>query len=493
MHVSRRLRIRSFATFASSLSSVSLILISLVLTCSQPASAIPAFARKYGLRCSACHESWPMLNYFGQKFKDNGYQLMNDRDAPIWQNPGYWPVTFRITPIWHRLSTNENADTYSTVGGVSTVTGTAIERITSTGFDLSGLDFHTGGTLEKNISFYVLPSSDSTGSFHFETVMGRLDNLFGSSWLNLKLGRFELDNLLSEKRILTLTGEGGIYQTYHFIPVGDGNIFGQIGDNQLGMEYLGHSADDRTRVSAALISSNDGNVNLTLGSNSYTGFFTASQAFDAGKLGVERLGFYAMYGEAATYYRTSGGIPIPGSGVGNKSFSREGFVGQLYFTHHFDVLIVTQHGEDNAWFGQGYGNAIATDGNGGVTCTTPTGCPPNNTPGTTLPAGARAPSWNGATFEAHYVYSPQLIFIGRYELERMSQQSTVGLASNLGNISNYTIGYRYNPFMTSRAGFAWHNEFDLFHQNGTGPTSPVTGTPTNLTISELLLGFDFDF
>jgi hypothetical protein len=437
-----------------------------------------------------------MLNYFGQKFKDNGYQLMNDRDAPIWQNPGYWPVTFRITPIWHRVSTNENVDTYSTAGGVSAISGTAIERVTSTGFDLSGLDFHTGGTLEKNISFYLLPSSDPTGAFHFESVMARLDNVFGSSWLNVKLGRFELDNLLSEKRILTLTGAGGVYQTYHFIPVGDGNIFGQIGDNQLGVEYLGHSADDRTRVSAALISSNDGNVNLTLGSNSYTGFFTGSQAFDAGKLGVERLGFYAMVGDAATYYRTSGGIPIPGSGVGNKSFSREGFVGQFYFGPHFDLQVVTQHGQDNAWFGQGYGNAVATDGNGGTTCVgTPgsMGCPPDNTPGTTLPAGAQAPSWNGATFEAHYVYSPQLIFIGRYELERMSQQSTVGLASNLGNITNYTIGYRYNPFMTSRAGFAWHNEFDLFHQNGTGPTSPITGGATNLTISELLIGFDFDF
>ena len=57
------------------------------------AHALPAFARKYGLRCSACHESWPMLNYFGQKFKDNGYQLMNDRDAPIWQNASYWPIT----------------------------------------------------------------------------------------------------------------------------------------------------------------------------------------------------------------------------------------------------------------------------------------------------------------------------------------------------------------------------------------------------------------
>src|SRR5579863_7531453 len=82
-----------------------LILVFLALSSSQNANALPAFARKYGLRCSACHESWPMLNYFGQKFKDNGYQLMNDRDAPIWQNPGYWPVTFRITPIWHRVST----------------------------------------------------------------------------------------------------------------------------------------------------------------------------------------------------------------------------------------------------------------------------------------------------------------------------------------------------------------------------------------------------
>src|SRR5580693_3995074 len=201
--------LRSTFRFATSFAAVALVLASVVLTCSQPAHALPAFARKYGLRCSACHESWPMLNYFGQKFKDNGYQLMNDRDAPIWQNPGYWPVTFRIVPIWHRVSTGKVVvDTYS--AGSTTPTGSSIQRVTSNGFDLSGLDFHTGGTLEKNFSFYVLPSSDATASFHFETVMARLDNLFGSPWLNLKLGKFELDNLLSEKRILTLTGNGGI-------------------------------------------------------------------------------------------------------------------------------------------------------------------------------------------------------------------------------------------------------------------------------------------
>src|ERR1700690_2337128 len=94
-------------------SGVSLAFLFLVLSVSD-VHALPAFARKYGLPVSACHEAWPMLNYFGQKFKDNGYQLMNDRDAPIWQNPSYWPVTFRMTPIWHRVSTGKVlADTYS--------------------------------------------------------------------------------------------------------------------------------------------------------------------------------------------------------------------------------------------------------------------------------------------------------------------------------------------------------------------------------------------
>src|SRR5438270_2988563 len=86
-----------------------LLSVAFVVALSSSAHALPAFARKYGLRCSACHEAWPMLNYFGQKFKDNGYQLMNDRDSPIWQNPSYWPVTMRMTTFWHRESTNKVA------------------------------------------------------------------------------------------------------------------------------------------------------------------------------------------------------------------------------------------------------------------------------------------------------------------------------------------------------------------------------------------------
>jgi hypothetical protein len=489
--------VQSFATAA-------LGLIILFVSVTPSANALPAFARKYGLRCSACHESWPMLNYFGQKFKDNGYQLMNDRDAPIWQNPSYWPVTFRITPVWHSVTTkNVLIDNYA--GGVATGTS-ASQNIQSSGFDLSGLDFHTGGTLEKNFSFYVLPSSDPTASFHFETVMARLDNLLGTPWLNIKLGKFELDNLLSEKRILTLTANGGIYQLYHFIPAGDNNIFGQIGDNQLGLEVMGHSGNDRTRYSASLLSSSDGNVGLITGSNSYSGYFTASQAFDAGKLGVQRLGGYAMVGEAATYYRTAAGNYITGSGIANKGFTRAGFVGQFYFGPHVDVQVVTQYGSDNAWFGQGFGNPLLPN-NGSATCTAPSPtCPPNAPPGTTLPVGSLPPSWNGVLVEPHYVFSPQLIFIGRYETIHMSQQSngpgyvagvtgpnglTGTSPSDLGNISTYTLAVRWNPFMTSRAGFALHNEWNWKRQIGTGPMLGLS-TP-NATYTEFLSGFDFDF
>src|ERR1051326_771640 len=404
------------------------------------ANALPAFARKYGLRCSACHEAWPMLNYFGQKFKDNGYQLMNDRDAPIWQNPSYWPITLRITPFWHRESTDKVA--VDTAGG-----GTVNRQISSSGFDNSGLDILTGGTLDKNISFLLVPSSDETGAFHFESVNVRLDNLFHSPWMNVKFGKFELDNIVSEKRVVTLSSYGGSFNLYHFIPPGDGNIFGQMGNNQLGLEWMGHSFNDRTRLSAALFSSTDGNPDLSYGSNSYSAFFAGSHAFDVGKLGTDRVGFYAMVGEAPTTYLTSNTAPIPSSGIGNKTYHREGFVGLFYFGK-LDFQVVTQHGEDSAWFGQCYGDIV--DG--------ATGCTNNNVPGTVLPTTARAPTWNGAFVETHYVYNPQLIFIQRSEWVRMSQQANTTNPSNLGNIDNYVFGFRWMPIMTSRAGFAWHNE-----------------------------------
>jgi hypothetical protein len=438
---------------------------------------IPAFARKYDMPCSVCHDSWPRLSPFGQAFKDNGYQLGNERDSPIYQHPSYWPITFRITPGWHRESTNRVAVDGPTPGS------TVENKITTDGFDWSGLDFHTAGTLAKNISFYVLPSADSTGAFHFEAVFARLDNLFGSSWLNVKVGKFELDNLLSEKRILTLSNVGGEYQNYHFQPLvtpgGSGNAVAAetlyangIGDNQVGVEWMGHSKDDRTRVSAALVNSNDGQPNFTANNGaedfptgkSYNGFFAASQAFQIGSLGLQRVGGFAYIGETPTFFQaTQGGVGVAGSGIGNKNYYRFGLIGS-WFIKKFDATTMYFHGWDSAFLG-------------------------SNTPGNTpLPAGARAPTWNGALVEPHYTLSPRFIALGRYEAIRMSRQVFATNPANFGNIDVGTVGFRYYPFMSSRAGFAIHTEYSILRQRG---AAPISGS--DLATSSVLIGFDFAY
>jgi hypothetical protein len=453
------------------------LILAIVLGASRPTSALtlpavkvralPAFARKYGMPCSACHLGWPMLSPFGQAFKDNGYQLGNDRDAPIFQQPAYWPVTFRITPVWHRES--QNRTQVDGPGGPLTAEG----QVTTHGFDWTGLDFHTAGTLAKNVSFYVLPSSDNTGAFHFEAVWARLDNLFGSSWLNVKMGKFELDNLLSEKRILTLTSVSGTYANYHFQPlvspgnatnalITEGYTFG-IGDNQVGVELMGHSKNDRTRYSASLLSSNDGSPG-TPTSRGYDGYFAASQAFQAGSLGLQRVGAFAYIGQAPTFFQfTQGGAGVPGTGIGNKSFYRAGLIGQWYIKK-VDVTTMFFHGWDNAFLGS---NTAA------------------NSP---LPSGAQAPTWNGGLFETHYTLNPQLVLINRYEAIRMSRQVFATNPANFGNEDVLTFGYRYYPFISSRAGFAFHNEYAIMRQRGAAPVSGL-----DLTTSSLLLGFDFAF
>jgi hypothetical protein len=429
-----------------------------VLSTTQPSHAIPAFARKYGLPCSACHIGWPILNVFGQQFRDNGYQLGNDRDSPIYQNPAYWPITFRVTPNWHVESQNKVL-----------IDQTNTERtITTTGFDLSGLDIWTAGTLYKNISFSVLPSMAEGDAFHFENAWVRFDNLFKTPWMNLKFGKFELDMLLSQKRFLTLSNVGGFWYNYQFLPPGDSNGFGGIGDNQLGVELSGHSKNSYARYSIALLSSVDGNPGLTSAgqpgtARNYDVFANVNEGFQVKGLGVQRVGLYGYVGQSPTYFLTSGGTPVQAQGA--KSFSRVGAYGWWFFKD-LDIETLYMHGQDNVFLG----NNI----------------PANNPAG--LPPGAAGPSWNGGFVEAHYTVNPQLIFTGRYELVHMSRQANPANPSNLGNVDSFTVGYRWYPIMLSRAGLAFHNEYS---QAKTGNSSILT--MSDQTNRSVMVGFDFDY
>ncbi|MBV8206410.1 MAG: hypothetical protein JO041_06425 [Acidobacteria bacterium] len=443
---------------------------------SRPAMAIPAFARKYGLPCSACHEAWPKLNNFGQTFRDNGYQLGNDRDAPIYQNPSYFPSTVRITPQWHMENSGRTA--VDAVPGNASSGLVESRNIRSSGFDLSGFDLWTAGTVSKNISFLVLPSADATAAFHFESFWVRFDNLLGTHWLNLKVGKHELDLPVSEKRELTLSNDGANYQVYHFapgnplLPLGNGQVNGfGLGNNQLGLELSGHSHNSYTRYAFSLVSNTDGQPNLP-SSSGYDFYAHLSQAVELPHMGLQRFGVLGFRGVVPTYFQTANGAVISGSGAGDRSFYRAGAYG-IWYLGKFDLSTVFMHGQDSAFLATG-------------------------TPSTqVLPAGGRSATWNGGFAELHYNPNPQLVLVGRYELIRMAQQgfplgtlltNNHPLFARFGNIDNYVLGYRWYPIMISRGGLAWHQEYSWLRSLGTAPLSGL-----NVAGSSYMMGFDVAF
>jgi hypothetical protein len=429
-------------------------------------AAIPPFARKYGLACSACHTAWPELNAFGQRFKDNGYQLGNDRDSPIWVNPSYIPLGFRTTPQWRLESTtNQPVDL---VPGDPT-SGTEERTITQSGFDISGADFLMLGTLYKDITFGFVPTFEDGEGVGIEAAFVRFDNLFRSPWANLKVGKFELDNMLSEKRSLMLSSNGTFYQSYHFTPVGAfapgeraGAEFG-LGDNQLGAEWLAHSPNSYTRLSLAVLGGTDGTPGLPAG-KTYDGAVFFSQAFDAGRIGLQRVGVYGYAGRRPTAFETVGGEPVGGTGTENRSFYRVGAVGD-FFIGNFELLPLFMHGVDDK----------------------------------DLAGGTEDPAWNSGLLELHYYFSPQFVLTQRSEIVRMSQQTVPTLPDNTGDVDAFTVGARWYPFMFSRAGLAILGEVSYTKTIGTIPLSedgvgvPPLAPDTEVKSTSVLLGFDFDF
>jgi len=417
--------------------------------------AIPAFARKYNLACSACHTVWPELNNFGQRFRDNGYQMGNDRDAPNWRDPSYWPIAVRTTPQF-RVETTDHQP-------IDPAPSEA--EITQAGFDISGIDFLMLGTLYKDITFGLVPTLDADGTAGVEAAFVRFDNLGNSPWANVKVGKFELDNLLSEKRFTWLSSNGGFLYAYHYQPAGsvDNYAFG-LGDNQIGAEVSGHSLNSYTRYSVSVLATDDGEAGLPTG-KSVDAMVSLSQAFAAGGgLGPQRIGVFGYLGHRPTTFQTINGEPIPGTYGDHKPFYRVGATAQLWLGK-LELLPLVSHAQDDVALG----------------------------------GGTEKPEWNTALLEAHYVATPRLMVQGRYELLRMSQQADPATEKTFGNADAFAVGVRAYPFMFARTGMAIHGELAMTKTigmaplSGTGSGEPAYDPLTAIWSRSLLLAFDFAF
>ena len=391
------------------------------------AQGIPAFARKYGLRCTACHEAWPVLNDFGRAFRDNGYQILLGKDDPVTTNPGYIPISIRLTPHYE----------FDELTNQPTDQGT--KKLRKGGIADIGMDLLTAGTLAKNVSFLVVPTGfASDGNVHLESFWVRFDNLLGSSWLNLKIGQHEIDLPRSAHRPWNLSTTGYLIYGFH----ANGSISGyDMGANQRGIEYVGHDQGSVNRVAFSVFNVQDspGSRNAFDTPGLYL-HATHEWVFDnpSSPISSAKVGLFGAYTTWPTTSLTSGGNPIPGGGGNLEASTKYGLEGHLWFgppATPLHAILVFAHGEDKA---------------------------------NLIPDATRNGTFNGGYFELGYSMNLKTLLFGRYDLVKNDKQGVETNAKSLGDQDAITVGLRRTFNFTNRAEYALHVEYSTVRTKGTG-------------------------
>lgn len=408
------------------------------------ASAFPAFARKYGLRCTACHEAWPVLSDFGRAFRDNGYQLLLGKDTPTTTPLSYIPFAVRITPHYE----------YDTASHQTTDQGTMTFK--SGGVADVGLDLLTGGTLFDNVSFLVVPTGfTADDGVTLESAWVRFSNVGGSSWANFKLGKHEVDLPRAAHRPWNLTDTGFLIYGYH--SPGSASIY-DMGENQRGIEWVGHDRGSMTRAAVSVF-----NVEESPGSRDVfdtPGVYahvTREWLFDGYGLSAFRIGVFGSYTKWPIAGLTADGEPIPGQGGDLKGSSKIGFDAHFWLGPNvtpLHVILTFAHGEDD--------KAL-------------------------IPDATRNGTFNGGFLEIGYTPTLKTTVFARYDLVKNQNQGLPDVPKDFNDVDAQTIGIRHTFNFTNRAEYALHAEFTSMR------TKLAADDGSDVRTNTLFLGIDFAY
>lgn len=297
-----------------------LIVVGVILFTAFPSDsqAIPAFARKYGFNCNMCHTAYTKLNDFGQRFRDNGYQIPSKEGAE---------KNVFDSPIPLALRTSFGYTAYM------------LDEGTTSTFDLNGLDLLAAGVLHKNISFLLIytpridePSSDFFGLDSTRSNASQLGALESSSLvfsniikdaLNIRAGRYEpAYHTFSSKRSFYLFQP---YEVYTFATTNNSYLFD---DNQMGVEVSGRFKSG-FKYAGGIINGNGANPDNNNQKDVYVTLQHALGKGDGQSAG-QRIGLFGYYGWQPT--KLPGRVIGPmGETHGNdsKPFYRVGAGGSL--------------------------------------------------------------------------------------------------------------------------------------------------------------------
>jgi hypothetical protein len=159
----------------------------------EEAQAIPAFARKYNTNCMDCHTAPPVLNAYGQRFLENGYQLPGTEDGGITGKKKLGDLN---------LDDVNNYLAFRLVGNV--VSSWSFKNQNPPGADAGVVENKTeftfpenfvlfaGGTVAKNIGFMVELGHDvDGGGAEVERGFATFNNLGAHNLAHLRVGKFD--------------------------------------------------------------------------------------------------------------------------------------------------------------------------------------------------------------------------------------------------------------------------------------------------------------
>lgn len=184
---------------------IALLFVLIVFLANIPASAIPAFARKYQMSCKTCHSPIPRLKDYGNTFAGNGFRLA-DQDAPRYnmETGDRLLSLIRDFPIAVRMDGYLSYDYYAE----------SEEGITDFKTPY-GVKLLTGGELSNRLSyyfyFYLFEHGEVAG---IEDAYLQYNDLFNID-LDIYAGQFQVSDPLF-KRELRLTLED--YYIYTVTP-----------------------------------------------------------------------------------------------------------------------------------------------------------------------------------------------------------------------------------------------------------------------------------
>lgn len=166
-----------------------------LLSVSNDAEAIPAFARQYNVSCNTCHIAYPRLNAFGDQFAGD----MNIR-MPNWKDKTVQTGDERLA-LPEKIPLSIRAQAYMQnrqARAVDPITG-AVEADSSTDFQSPYLiKLISTAPLSDHISYYfygIFAEKGENGTVLIEDAWFSYDDLFGSG-IGMQLGQFQVSDLM---------------------------------------------------------------------------------------------------------------------------------------------------------------------------------------------------------------------------------------------------------------------------------------------------------